>query len=173
MDLHTMSRPDNPTPNPYVRTFLQAICIAAAATMLGLTVNAFRPQGLDLIRTGETAAPVVESGDNGGARPIELGAALEKLNRAEAVFIDARSEADFNAGHIKTARNLPEKNLGLWMPDFFSNTPPEAVLIVYCSGPRCHLAEQLATKLYEFGYPNAYHMTAGWDGWLTAGYPKE
>jgi len=171
MELRLMAQQKNQTSHAFVKACRQALFIAVAAATLGLIVNALRPQGLDLIRSSETVVPVTDSVHSDGPQPIELTAALERLKKGNAIFMDARSEYDYNAGHIQTARNYPKKNLDIWMPDFFNNTPPEALLITYCSDPRCHLAEHLAVKLYELGYPNVRFLPAGWDGWLAAGYP--
>ena len=167
------TRPDPPFPRAVTKACRQACLIVAAAAALGLLVNALRPQGLALVRPPAVSPPSADSSPQQGARPIRLAAALKKLKTGRAIFIDARSEDDYLAGHIKTARSLPEKTLDIWMPDFFNSTPPETELVTYCGGPRCHLAEQLAVKLYAFGYPHVHHMTAGWDGWLAAGYPTE
>ena len=168
-----MTQPKNQAPHAFAKTCRQALFITVAAAALGLVVNVLRPQGLDLIRSSETAVPVTDSVNSDGPQPINLTKALEKLKKGNAVFIDARSEYDYNAGHIQTALNFPEKTLDVWMLDFFNTTPPESLLIIYCSDPRCHLAEHLAARLYELGYPNIRFLTAGWDGWLSAGYPVE
>jgi rhodanese-related sulfurtransferase len=168
-----MTQLKNQAPYAFAKACRQALFITVAAAALGLIVNVLRPQGLDLIQSSETAAPVADSVNSDGPQPIELTDALEKLKEGNAVFMDARSEYDYSAGHIQTARNFPEKTLDIWMPDFFNNTPPESLLITYCSDPRCHLAEHLAVKLYALGYPNVRFLTAGWDGWLAAGYPVE
>jgi rhodanese-related sulfurtransferase len=166
-----LTPPNRKSAHGLTKACLQALGIIVAATAFGLLFNALRPRGLELIRPGETAALPDVSGNHGGPQPIELPAAFEILKKGDALFIDARSEYDFKAGHIKTARNLPAQTLDTWMPDFFNTTPPETLLIIYCSNPRCHLAERLAARLYTFGYPHVRPMTAGWDGWLAAGYP--
>lgn len=168
-----MTRLKNQTWHALVKACRQALFISVAAVALGLSINALRPQGLDLIRSSETAVPMADSVNSDSPQPIELTDALDKLKKGSAIFMDARAEYDYNAGHILTARNYPKKTLDVWMPDFFNNTPPEALLITYCSDTRCHLAEHLAGKLYELGYPNVRFMAAGWDGWLAAGYPVE
>jgi len=61
--------------------------------------------------------------------------------------------------------------MDIWMPDFFSTTSPETPLIIYCSGPRCHLAERLAERLYGFGFTAVQVLADGWNGWLASGYP--
>lgn len=171
MELRLMAQPKKQTPHAFVKACRQALFISVAAAALGLSFNALRPQGLDLIRSRETAVPVAGSMNSDSPQPIELTAALEKLQKGNAIFMDARSEYDYNAGHIQTARSYPEKDLDIWMPDFFNNTPPESLLITYCSDPRCHLAERLAVKLYALGYPHVRYLPAGFSAWQASGYP--
>jgi len=151
----------------------QALMITVAAVVLGLIVNALRPQGLELVRPPDPVSPATTGAKSAGPQPIELEAVLEQLQHGDAVIIDARSEFDYAAGHIATARNLQAKNLDAWMPDFFTTHLPETPIIVYCSGPRCQLAERLADRLYELGYANVHTLTAGWNGWLANGYPTD
>ncbi len=165
--------PEKRSRDPFRKACLDALLICIAAAIIGLLVNLIRPQGIDLIRHSDTATHLSASPEIEGPSPIKLVEALENLKKGDAVFIDARSEYDFKAGHIKTALNLQEKNLDSWMPDFFEKTPPETLLIIYCSAPRCHLAEHLAAKLYEIGYTNVRHMPAGWDAWQSNAYPAE
>jgi len=165
--------PENRSGDPFRKACLDALLICVAAVVIGLLVNLVRPQGIDLIRDSDTANHLSASPEIEGPSPIKLTEALENLKRGGAVFIDARSEYDFKAGHIKTALNLQEKNLDTWMPDFFEKTPPEALLITYCSGPGCHLAERLSTTLYEIGYTNVRYMPAGWLTWQANAYPTE
>jgi rhodanese-related sulfurtransferase len=163
----------NRSGTPFKKACLDALLICVVAVVLGLLVNLIRPEGIDLIRHSDTAIHISAYPEIAGPVPIELAAAFEKLKNSSVIFIDARSEYDFKAGHIKTALNLQEKNLDIWMPDFFEKTPPETLLITYCSGPRCHLAEHLAAKLYEIGYTNVRHMPAGWQAWQANDYPAE
>ena len=163
----------NSSGSPFKNACREAILLCIAAVVMGLLVNLIRPEGIDLIRHSNNTTHLSASPEIAGPIPIKLDAAFEKLKNSSAVFIDARSGYDFKAGHIKTALNLQEKNLDIWMPDFFEKTPPETLLIIYCSGPRCHLAEHLAAKLYEIGYTNVRHMPAGWQAWQANAYPAE
>jgi len=162
---------DSKVVKPFMTACRQALMITVAAVILGLMVNALRPQGLDLVRSSDPGSPAATETESAGPQPIKLEDALEQLKNQNAIIIDARSEFDYAAGHIDTARNLQEKNLDAWMPDFFSATPPETPLIVYCSGPRCLLAEHLAVRMFDLGYTNVHILTAGWNGWLARGYP--
>lgn len=173
MEIRMMTQSQNRPLRPFKKTCRQALLICIAATAIGLLMNGIRPEGLDLIRTDNTADPIRASANSSGPVPIKLTAALENLKQGTAVFIDARSEDDFKAGHIKTALNLQEQNLDTWMPDFFAKTPPDTLLITYCGGPGCHLAERLAAALYEIGYTNVRPMTAGWEAWRANGHPAE
>ena len=166
-----MPSPYSKVGHPLLLACRQALMITAAAAVLGLVVNALRPQGLDLVRSPAPAAPAGSAAAPAGPQPMELEAVLEQLKSGTAIIIDTRSEYDYAAGHIQTARNLEERNLDVWMPDFFSTTPPDTTLIVYCSGPRCQLAERLAVRLYELSYTNVHVLKAGWKAWQARGYP--
>lgn len=166
-----MPSPESKVGHPLWRACRQALMITAAAVVLGLVVNALRPQGLDLVRSTDPALPATSAAESAGPQSVKLKAALELLKSGTAIIIDARSEFDYAAGHIETARNLQEINLDAWMPDFFNSTPPETALIVYCSGPRCQLAERLAIRLFGLGFTNVHVLTAGWKGWQARGYP--
>jgi len=168
-----MTSPESKFAHPLLHACRQALMITVAAVVLGLIVNALRPQGLDLLRSPEPVSPAATGPAAAGPQPIELAAALDHLNSGAAIFIDARSEYDYAAGHIATARNFQEKNMDVWMPDFFSTTSPETPLIIYCSGPRCHLAERLAKRLYGLGFTAAQILADGWNGWLASGYPTD
>jgi len=166
-----MTSPESKVGQPFWTACRQALMITVAAVVLGLMVNALRPHGLELIRPPDPVSPATTEAEFAGPRPIDLEDALERLKNQRTIIIDARSEYDYAVGHIDTARNLQEKDLDVWMPDFFSTTSPETPLIVYCSGPRCLLAERLAVRMFELGYTNVHILTAGWNGWQARGYP--
>lgn len=164
-----------PQPAPFLKkAFREAFGICIIAAILALAVNAIRPGSLALVRPNDPSGILpAASGESDRPRPIETIAALDYLKTSGAVFLDARSEYDFKAGHIAGALNRQEINLDTWMPAFFEKIPPETVLVTYCSDPQCHLAENLAATLYEMGYTNSRYMPAGWLAWLAAAYPTE
>ena len=83
------------------------------------------------------------------------------------VLLDVRTEAEFQAGHLPQAINIPrgllEFRIGSKVKDL--NTP----IVVYCrSGARGAFATQ---TLMAMGYTNVKNMDTAFMGWSTAGYP--
>jgi len=85
---------------PFLTACRQALMITVAAVVLGLMVNALRPQGLDLIRPPDPVSPATTAVKSAGPQPINLEDTLERLKNQSAIIIDARSEFDYAAGHM-------------------------------------------------------------------------
>ncbi len=78
--------------------------------------------------------------------------------------VDLRSAADFKAGHIDGAMNLP---YGKGMNELFHTLPKNKTLILQCYSGQT--ASQTMAALRVMGY-NAYNLSGGMNnGWLKAG----
>jgi rhodanese-related sulfurtransferase len=82
------------------------------------------------------------------------------------VVLDVRSAEDFAAGHVPGAVSLPhrrinERNLAVH--------PPDALFVVYCSGPHCNGADRAAVRLARLGRP-VKKMIGGITGWRDEGF---
>jgi len=81
--------------------------------------------------------------------------------------LDVRYPADFAAGHVPGAINLPN---GRWRnPRGLSK---DATIYVYCYNPTCHLAAAAAVELVAQGY-RVVEVEGGWDVWVANGYAVE
>lgn len=101
---------------------------------------------------------------------VPLPEAKAIFERGDYIFLDCRTETEFNAGHIPKAVNLQRGLLEFYMGKKVT-TDKNAKIMVYCkTGGR----GSLATKtLMEMGYKNAVNMGGGWTAWKEAGYPVE
>ncbi len=90
----------------------------------------------------------------------------------EAIVIDARSEENFQSGHIPGAINIPVKNFDSYIDKIFE-LPQNKLIIIYCEGIHCNLSHQLAEKLQTFGFKNLWIMYEGIEGWLKRNLPME
>jgi len=108
-----------------------------------------------------------------GSVPLPLGLmqVKELHERREALFVDARDETAFSAGHIAGAVSLPLGMTGTALPKFKRDLPKEKPLVVYCGGYDCHDSRDLAGRLLAAGYRTVYVYEGGYPEWRDAGYP--
>lgn len=153
------------------KAILEALTILVISLTLALAVNGLRSKGIRLVRS-PAPQPAAENSAGTGAE-MAFSRAVEKFNTGQAVFIDARSAADYQAGHIPGALNLSPHRFDEWMDEFFTRTDPDRELIAYCHGEDCPLAKNLAQLLLEAGFENVSYLADGWGQWEVQGLPVE
>jgi rhodanese-related sulfurtransferase len=84
-------------------------------------------------------------------------------------FLDARDAADYNAGHIQGAINIPYHELEKYR-DKLNALPRDQVYITYCSSA-CDVSIDMAYAMAKMGFKKVYIFHGGWDEWKAAGYP--
>lgn len=84
-------------------------------------------------------------------------------------FIDARDAADYSAGHIQGAVNIPYHDLEKYR-DKLNALPRDQVYITYCSSA-CDVSIDMAYAMSKMGFKKVYIFHGGWDEWKAAGYP--
>lgn len=120
--------------------------------------------GLIIISGALLFFPKVLSRDNKvlGSKEVTL-----LINREPAMLVDVRSEADFRAGHITNAINIPLDQIEVQINKITSNSKKN--IIVYCQkGVRSAQAFRLLNKL---GLPKLYTIEGGLDAWLKNNLP--
>jgi rhodanese-related sulfurtransferase len=88
---------------------------------------------------------------------------------ADAIWIDARPEADFEREHVPDAILLNEDRWNELLAPFLQQRwSPEKKLVVYCSAESCNLAGDVARRLREEAkLPNQIRvLKGGWEEWL-------
>ncbi len=141
-------------------TFQRALAIVLAGAALGLGVNAVSPRGIPLL-TPPKEPPKAED-------TVALSDAEDLWKGGTAFFLDARSPADYAAGHIAGALNLPVEDFEDHFPQIAPMLTPETTIIAYCDGQECDLSRRLVAKLRDLGYHNVRHLVNGWTAWHTA-----
>lgn len=102
---------------------------------------------------------------------LALGKAEEWWNSGGAFFLDAREPADFAAGHIGNALNLPAQSFVQHFGAVVPMLTPQTVLVLYCDGTECELSHRLRESLHQLGYTNTHLLFNGWTAWRSAGLP--
>ena len=90
------------------------------------------------------------------------------------VIVDVRREADFKAGHIPGAINLPFDKWDRFQGDQkeFPGLSRDKYNYVYCYELLCNLGQKAAKKFASLGYP-AKEVKDGFQSWNDHKYPIE
>ena len=147
------------------KTLPRALAIVSLGVVLGLAGNRFSPRGIPLI------APPKKAPESGAFIPIDK--ARELWGSGVALFLDAREPADYEAGHIASALNLPALSFERHFGDIAPMLTPESPVVVYCDGTECELSHHLADNLRQLGYTNVQILSNGWTTWRQAGLPTQ
>jgi rhodanese-related sulfurtransferase len=110
--------------------------------------------------------PVVQGAATAGLSPA---AAVLLMNREKAVVVDVCESAEFAAGHIVGAKNIPLGELEAKLGAAVKNKALPLILVCQ-SGARSGRAVALAKKL---GYEQAQSLGGGLAAWKGANMPTE
>jgi rhodanese-related sulfurtransferase len=89
--------------------------------------------------------------------PIEVANNLKQ--GTDLVVIDVREEEDYRKGHVPGAINLPYDR---WPT--FDGLRKDALNVIYCYSPVCHLAAMAAVEFASKGYP-VMELEGGFEAW--------
>ncbi|HZD19111.1 MAG TPA: rhodanese-like domain-containing protein [Burkholderiales bacterium] len=95
--------------------------------------------------------------------------ATHLINREDAAIIDVREPAEFAAGHVLGAKNVPLARLAAPTPDLLKRK--ERPVIVY--GDAGDRAGKAAAALRKHGFTRVTNLSGGLKAWQDAGLPLE
>ncbi|MHB1291431.1 MAG: ArsR/SmtB family transcription factor [Sulfuricella sp.] len=107
-----------------------------------------------------------ESRDN--LTPVRRNELLGLVRSGEAMVIDVRPPAEYDAGHIEGAVNIPLESL----PERLSKLPHDQEIVAYCRGPYCMLAFDAVEQLRQHGY-RARRLEDGFPEWKVDHLPVD
>jgi rhodanese-related sulfurtransferase len=141
------------------------------ALMLTLT-GAFADAQMKPPPKGTAApSPIVVSGANraapGSFPRISQADAFKLYKEGKAVFIDVRSNSQFQLGHIKGSLSIP----GSQIVARFREVTPGKTVITYCACSAEQSSGHAATNLVNHGVKNVWALKGGWEDWKSNGYP--
>ncbi len=140
----------------------QALVIVLFGAGLGLAANLISPCGIPVVVRPTAGAP---------EKYLPLEQAAQWWRQGGALFLDAREPADFAAGHIGNALNLPAQSFAEHFWELAPLLTPDAVIVIYCDGSECELSGLLARRLREQGQTRVHVLFNGWTAWRAAGLP--
>ena len=148
------------------QSLLESLLLIVAAIVLGVVFTFVTKQGFFAkTQSVQTAAP-------SNIEMISLATAKELFESNNAIFIDARHEFDYEAGHIHGAVNVALKKFDTHLT-WLNRISKDKLLIVYCDGAECNSSIELAVKLMESGFTNVKVSFGGWQEWNSAKLPIE
>lgn len=109
--------------------------------------------------------PMVRRGA-GGATVNTLQATM-MINKEDALVLDVREPAEFDAGHIINARNIPLGELEKRAAEL-SKWKEKPIVVACASGNRSSSALAVLKKQ---GYARAFNLAGGFAAWKQAGLP--
>jgi rhodanese-related sulfurtransferase len=110
--------------------------------------------------------PVIQGATMAGLDPA---GAVQLINREKAVVVDVCEPAEFAAGHVGGAKNIPLADLEKKLASAVKNKSLPLILVCQ-SGARSGRAMAIAKKL---GYEQAQSLGGGMASWKAANLPVE
>ena len=120
--------------------------------------------GQHVDRLDELAAAYL--GDRSQLATISHDELLQRMRAGEVVVLDVRPAAEYAAGHLPGAVNVPPDELETRLADL----PADQPVVAYCRGPLCAYADTAVRSLTARGRP-ALRLIDGLPEWAAAGLP--
>jgi len=152
------------------RTLVQAVFLAGAGAAVGLAVNL---NHVAKYFRGEYGMVFADAAAAEDPPLIALPEAADLFAAGQAVFVDARSPEEYEAGHIAGALSVPLYDPASDMIWESLAVSPVADVVVYCSADLCQDSLILARRVSRLGWRNAKVYVGGWLEWRDAGLPVE
>ena len=124
------------------------ISLTAAALLAGCTILPLQPA----------------SSPDGTVSVQALMQAMVQSANPVALIVDVRAPAEFAAGHVPSALNVPLDRLASWAE---GRDRHQALLLICQSGSR---SAQALQELAARGFDNVRHVVGGTSAWVQQGY---
>jgi hypothetical protein len=94
------------------KTIKEIMILVAVSVVLALMVNTFSPRGIAIVGQWDIAKGVITASPGGAeeGKPTEIDSVAQAkyiFDKDEVLFVDARSQNDYENGHIPGAVSLP------------------------------------------------------------------
>lgn len=158
-----------------MRLVRDALGLLVAGALLGLAGNGFTPRpaplGAQVVAVAEEPAALCQQPGHVSAIPrISVEDAAPLCVSCSAAFVDARSAAEYESGHVTGAFHLapgdPPEDV-LWQLGAYQ------MIVVYDRDPSCAMADRVAKGLLARGAKDVRVLTGAWPAWAAAGAPGE
>ena len=123
------------------------------------------------ISTGMLLLLLAACGGNAANTTATPDISLDDLTSAMAedrvTLVDANGSASYARFHIPGAIDFQARQEAGTLADALPEDK-DALIVAYCSGPRCGAYRQAVNAAQELGYTNVVHYSGGTSGWQAA-----
>ena len=138
----------------------EAVILIFAALIISSLVNQIRGDGINFFQKNKKTIS-----NNSDAKEISLTKAVVMLKNEMSIIVDVRDKSNFMDGHIPGAIFFFEKDFDELIDSFLSENDTDIIIITYCDGDQCDLAQTVAEKFSSAGYTNVFYLKNGWSRW--------
>lgn len=140
---------------------------------LGILHNSVRSRPIPLLPKptngdGEVVKQIIAPEDT-DSTIASMARVKSLLDDPYAFIIDARSEEDYDKGHIPGALNVPYDRFADYYDYVTEMIPKDATIVCYCRSVTCDFSDHLAEELEFAGYNKVLIFREGWEAWQEAG----
>lgn len=119
--------------------------------------------GLVLLSGGALLWPMLQQRGN----KVSLLQATQMINQGKTVILDVREPAEFAAGHVRDAKNIPLKELPKRVGEL-EKFKSKTVIVVCAAGMQ---SSKAAAQLRTAGFNEVYGLNGGLAAWQAQGLP--
>jgi rhodanese-related sulfurtransferase len=150
-----------------VRSVIAAVVLAGVATFPAIAQ--FKTVKPNAPGSPVKMSPGIDQNALTNVRRITIADAEKLVKSGKAVYIDVRSQAQYDLGHIKGALSMPHSQ----MLNRLKEVPPGVTMITYCACSAEQSSGRAVLELAAHGVKNAAALTGGWNVWKQKGLPTE
>ena len=112
------------------------------------------------------AVAAIQDKHLGGFLPkVDVDTVPGLLHQADVTVVDARLPADYEAGHLEGAMNIPPDSSPEQCLKIIEKVPRSDRIFIYCHSNGCPYSAIVARKLLALGYSHILYFRDGWVVW--------
>ena len=108
---------------------MRLLISSLALSLLGAVVLSACNSAEQKTKPGPIVSASPAASPNDGVRRVTTTELQDLLAKNQAFVVDVRNEASYNAGHIRSAKLIPEADI----PNRLSELPKDKLIVTYCS----------------------------------------